>query len=70
MLRLLARDDEDDVVLRRIDIDILEEEYAINALLLESRELDEQLDRSYERFLNHEILLSWDLERSTISLAS
>lgn len=69
-LALLAADQEHDIALRRIDIVVLEEKRLVHAILLQRRELDEQIERARQRLFKHEILLASDLARvSTFCLA-
>jgi len=50
-LRFLASDEEDDVALRRVDIVVLKEEGLVDAIFLERRKLDKQVQRACESFL-------------------
>jgi hypothetical protein len=65
-LCLLASDEEDDIALRRVDIVVLEEEWLINTVLLQGRELDKQIQRTGKRLLEHEVLLPSDLDASAL----
>ena len=69
-LRLLASNKKDHVPLRRVDIVVLEEEELVHAIFLQCRGLHQQVDRSCERFFEHEILLASDLGRVSAREAS
>lgn len=57
-LRLLSSNEEDDVLLRRVDIVVLQEEGLVNAIFLQSGKLDKQVQRSSECLFKHEIFLA------------
>lgn len=60
-LGLLPSNKKHDIPLTGIDIVILKEERLINTILLERRELDQQVQRARERLLKDEVLLASDL---------
>lgn len=59
--RLLSPNEENNISLRRVDVVVLEEERLVNAILLQGRELDKQVQRTCKRLLKHEVLLASDL---------
>lgn len=60
-LRLLSSHKKHNVPLARIDIVVLEEEGLVDAILLERRELDQQVQWAGKCFLENQVLLSPDL---------
>lgn len=61
LLRVLASNEEDNVPLAGVDIVVLEEEELVDAVFLESAELDEQSNGAGQRALDDEVLLASDL---------
>lgn len=53
LLRALAASEKDNILLRGIDIVVLEEEDSIYPVVLQGRKLHAQTDWSGELFLNH-----------------
>jgi hypothetical protein len=62
LFRVLATHEEDHVPLGGIDIVVLEEEDFVDAIFLESAELDKQSNSSSQGFFNDQVLLASDLE--------
>ena len=58
---LFSSGQEDDVLLRRIDVVIFQNEYFIDAMFLKRGELDKYADWTSQSLFYHEILLSPDL---------
>lgn len=59
--RLLPSNKKHHIPLTSIDIVVLKKERLINTILLEGRELDQQVQRTSERFFKNQILLASDL---------
>jgi hypothetical protein len=62
LFRVLAAHEKDHVPLGGIDIVVLEEEDFVDAIFLESAELDKQSNSSSQGFFNDQVLLASDLE--------
>ena len=62
LFALLSPRYKNDILLRAIDVVILEEENTINAVFLQGRELDQSFHRSNKVFLKDEMFLAWNLE--------
>lgn len=61
LIQVVRAGQEHDILLRGVDIVILQEEHLVYAILLESRELDEETERPGQALLNHDVLLSSNL---------
>lgn len=62
MSATLAARDEDNVALARVGIVVLEDEELVDAVLLESRDLDDGADGPYEAAIKDDVLLATDLQ--------
>lgn len=64
--RLLASNKKHDIPLTSIDIIVLEEKRLVDTILLQRRELDQQVQRACKRLLQHQVFLAADLPNAQL----
>jgi hypothetical protein len=64
LLCIFSSDHEDDVPLAGVNVVVLEEEWLVNAILLESAEFDDEANSASQRLLNDQVLLATNLVKT------